>query len=115
MNEIVAIGPDVIPDPILIMTMRFGIVNEIHPVSGLPFAEAGIIEKAINDTFISNGRIVGEEGREFSGSGGHADEVDSDATEEGAFVGGRSVSESAFAVFFIDEEVDGIVRPLRVC
>jgi len=114
LNEVVAIGPDVIPNAVLVVTMRFGIVYEIHPVSGLTFAEAGIVQKAIDDTFIGIELIVSEEVREVLGSGRHTDEVDGDAAEEGPFVGGRSVSKLTFPMFPEDETINGIVRPFHV-
>ena len=68
--------------------MAVGVAGEVEPVAGPAFAVLGASQEAVDDGGEGLGGRIRDEGGQLFGRRGEAGEVNRNATEESAFVGG---------------------------
>ena len=92
LDDPVAIGPDlaIVVD---VDAVRVAVAGDVEPVARAMLTVVGRGEVAVDHVLVGVGRGVLEEGVELGGSRREAGEVERDAADEGAAVGGGGGSE----------------------
>ena len=81
-DQVIAIGPGVGPEAVLIMAVRVGIVGDVEPMAGPAFAVARRGEQAVHQPLVGVGRWIVEERIEFRRRRRQAGQVDADPREQ---------------------------------
>ena len=89
LDEVIAVGPGISPDAVLVVAMGLGEMDQVHPVPGPALAVMGAGQQAIDQPLVGIGRAVGEEGRDLLGSRRQAEQVERQAANQGPPVGFR--------------------------
>ena len=75
-NQVIAIRPGMVARPVLVMAVRLGEVDDVHPVPGPALAVLRTSQQALHDLLIGVRRVVGQEGVNGVWWGRHADQVE---------------------------------------
>ena len=87
-DDVIAVAPGVGAGLVALEAFAFGVAGEIEPVACPAFAVMRRGEQAIDNLFISFGRLVGHKGVDFFRRGRKAGQVEGDAAQQGDAVGG---------------------------
>src|SRR5262249_15280415 len=111
-DQVVAIWPGVLARAVLVVAVRLGEVDNVHPVSRPALAVSRRCEETLDDALIGIGTLVGEKGVNVFGGRRQAGQVGGDTAQESAAIrlGGRG--QLARSEFFENEEVDWCPRPV---
>ena len=113
-DQVVAIGPGIGPDPILVVAMSLGEMNQIHPVPRPALAIMRTGEQAIDQPFIGVGRSIARGTGDLLGSRRQADQVEREPADQGAAVGLGRRLEILFLELGEDEGVDRVPGPCGI-
>ena len=87
LDQVVAIGPGVGPDPVLVVAVGLGEMGQVHPVPRPPLAVVGAGEQPVDEPFVGVGGGVGQEGVDLLGRRREADQVEGEPADQGPAVG----------------------------
>ena len=90
----IGVGPGVALGGVDGVVDGVGVAGEVEPVAAPAFAVVGGGEEAVDEFGVGVGGRVGGEGFDFGGGGGETGEVEADAADESAPVGGRGEGEA---------------------
>ncbi len=70
LDQVIAVGPGVAPDAVLVVAVRLGEVDQVHPVPRPALAVMRAGQQAIDQPLVGVGGVVDKKARTSSGSGG---------------------------------------------
>ena len=114
-DQVVAIWPGVRPDPVLIVAVGLGEMNQVHPVPRPPFAKVRAGEQAVDQAFVGVGRSIREKARDILGRRGQAEQIKREPANQRAAVGLGGGRETFFRELGQDEGVDRVPGPIGRC
>ena len=105
-DDVVAVGPRMIPRLVLVVAVRVPVVRDVEPMPGPALAMAGRRQQAVDQPLIGRRRGVGDEGGDLLGGRRQARQVERDAADQGGGAGHRRRLQALLGEFRAHEMID---------
>ena len=109
-DQVIAIGPGIGPDAVLVVPVGFGEVRRVHPMSRPALAVPRRGQQPVHNPLVGDRRVVRQERAHFLRRRRQADEVEVNPAQQGALVRFRRRLESVTAQGGADKGVDRVPR-----
>ena len=108
LDDVVAVAPGGRTEVVDAEAVAVRVAHEVEPGAGLPFAEGGGGEQAVDEFLVGQRVRVGDEGVDLGRRRRQARDIEGDAANQGRPLGGRRRGESRLAQACGDEAVDRV-------
>ena len=111
-NHIVAVAKRVHDVVVELMAGGLGVTDQVEPVACPSFAVAGAGQQAVDESFVSVGRGIGQKRGDLRGGRGEPGQVEAQAADQGPPVGLGRRRESVLGERRLNEAIDRVARPV---
>ena len=111
LDHVIPVAPGVRFRSVALVTVGFGVANDIEPVAGPTLSVRRAVEQIVDEPVVGLGRFIGQERFRFSGSRGQAGQDEVGAAEPCAAVGGRRGCDAVLLQSRLDEGIDRSFHP----